>query len=59
MKGQVGTPVLRRFIMNTRALHGSKAYVGGNSIHKSEMYIVERRSEDDDDKPITADCPSC
>ena len=53
MKGQVGTPVLRRFIMNARALHGSKAYVGGNSIHKSEMYIVERRSEDDDDKPIT------
>jgi ubiquitin C-terminal hydrolase len=45
MRGKVGTPVLRRFIMNARALQGSKAYVGGNKIRKDEIYEVEKQPE--------------
>ncbi len=45
MKGKIGTPVLRRFIMNARALKGSKAYTGGTAIGKDEIYVVEKQPE--------------
>eukprot|EP00943_MAST-04B_sp_MAST-4B-sp1_P006666 g6666.t1 len=45
MKGKIGTPVLRRFIMNARTLQESKAYVGANGIRKDEIYEVEKQPE--------------